>query len=78
MSAEDSDTLCESQFLEAARQCGFIIHDRLDKNTQVNHPTSRQLAIFNSALAKLGVSAEGLYRKDKTTYELQKYSESNT
>ncbi|KAJ0127924.1 Cytochrome P450 monooxygenase aclL [Fusarium oxysporum f. sp. albedinis] len=78
MSAEDNDTHRESQFLEAARKCGFIIHDRLDNVTKVNHPTPRQLDIFNEALAKLGVNAEDLYNKDKTTYELQKYSRSNT
>ncbi|CAG2003832.1 unnamed protein product [Fusarium graminearum] len=78
MSMEDSDTLHESKFLEAARICGFIIHDRLDYNTEVNHPTSRQLSMFNKALNKLGVNAAELYTENKTTYELQKYSDSNT
>ncbi|CAF3556255.1 unnamed protein product [Fusarium graminearum] len=77
MSAEDNDTYRESQFLNAARKCGFIIHDRVDNVTKVNHLTSRQLDMFNSALTKLGVNAADLYTDDKTKYELQKYSESD-
>ncbi|PCD20191.1 hypothetical protein AU210_016494 [Fusarium oxysporum f. sp. radicis-cucumerinum] len=78
MSMEDSDAFRESKFLKVARKCGFIIHDRLDYDTKVNHPTSRQLDMFNSALTELGVNAAELYTNHKTTYELQKYSESDT
>ncbi|SCV61328.1 uncharacterized protein FFFS_15897 [Fusarium fujikuroi] len=78
MSVEDDDPHREHQFLEAARQCGFIIHECLDEDTEVFHPTSEQLDVFNGALTELGVSAADLYTNDKTKYEVQEYFDTST